>query len=82
MHENQISNLKKKDQSKFAYKIRQKYQVAFINRYKSSNQAFVSPIEVGLPEIGLAICYYTYANSSNNSIYRELADKTIDVVYK
>lgn len=81
-HEKQISSSKKGDQGKFAYKIRQKYQVAFVNKYKSFSQASVSLIEVGLPEIGLAMCYYTYANHSNRSEYVELADKMIDVVCK
>lgn len=81
-HEKQISQSNRKEQDEYAKNIRRKYQVAFINKYKSNTQDAASLAEVSIPEIGMAICYYTYASSTNHSGYKELADKTIDVIYK
>lgn len=81
-HENQISQSKKVEQNTFATTIRRKYQVAFINKFRNPDQDPINLAEVGIPEIGLAICYYTYAKHFNENQYQVLADQTIDVVYK
>jgi glycosyltransferase involved in cell wall biosynthesis len=81
-HESQISQSKVTEQSVFALTVRRKYQVAFINKFKTSDQDPIDLPEVGIPEIGLAICYYTYAKRFNEKKYQVLADRTVEVVYK
>ncbi|HCC51080.1 MAG TPA: hypothetical protein DEQ30_02730 [Porphyromonadaceae bacterium] len=82
IHESQISQTKRKEQNEFARSIRRKYQLNFINKYKSDAQGCVCLEEIGIPEIGLAICFYTFADKYNYDKYKKLADKTIDVLYK
>lgn len=81
-HEDQISSSKKEEQAQYAYTIRRDYQIAFVNKFRSPEQDAIGCAEVGIPEIGLAICYYTYSKKFNKKQYRDLGDQTIDVVYK
>lgn len=81
-HEDQISHSKKQEQGEYAYTIRRDYQIAFVNRFKPLSQEPIGIAEVGIPEVGLAISFYTYGKSFRKKEYHSLGDRTIDVVYK
>jgi len=80
-HPNQISNCYSIEQGVFANKIRERYQVSFINHFKKKEQSKISLQEVGVLEIGLIICLYTYGRYLNSYKYEKLADKMIDTIY-
>ena len=82
VHKNQISSDKKNEQEKYSSVIRKKYQKSFIDKYKSEEQDSANMLELSFPEIGLSVCYYTYAKHFNQDKYKVLADSTIDVLYK
>lgn len=81
-HKSQISQLHKIEQAKFADAVRRQYHKAFINCYKTSKQSLVSLSDVSFPEIGQAICYYTYARYTKDTTYQKMADDILDYVYK
>ena len=73
-HPDQISQKKNIEQKEFAYDIRQKYQIAFINKYKSPELPEVGDAETGHPNIGRVIGLYIMGKCFDNS-YQEEADK-------
>lgn len=77
-HESQISQLHKDVQKAYAYDIRRKYQIEFINRYKSANQQTLDEWTVGIPEIGRIIALYTYAGYTGDVIYEKQADELLE----
>lgn len=58
--------------------IRRKYQIEFINRYKSANQQTPDEWTVGIPEIGRIIALYTYAKYTRDILYQKQADELLD----
>lgn len=77
-HESQISQLHKDVQKAYAYDIRRKYQIEFINRYKSANQQTLDEWTVGIPEIGRIIALYTYAGYTGDVLYEKQADELLE----
>lgn len=77
-HESQISKLRREEQDTYAYEIRRKYQIEFINRYKSANQQRPDEWTVGIPEIGRIIALYTYASYTGDVIYEKQADGLLE----
>lgn len=77
-HESQISQLHRDEQKAYAYDIRRKYQIEFINRYRSANQQTPDEWTVGIPEIGRIIALYTYASYTDDVIYEKQADELLE----
>lgn len=77
-HAFQISQLHRDEQKAFAYDIRRKYQIEFINRYRSANQQTPDEWTVGIPEIGRIIALYTYASYTGDVIYEKQADELLE----
>lgn len=81
-HPGQISSRFRSEQMRYADEIRRKYQVAFINRYKSEKQELAGETEVGEPVIGMAIAYYTYAQYTNNVQWEVEADELVEHIFQ
>ena len=62
-HPDQISQKNNPEQKEFAYDIRQKHQIAFINKYKSPEIPEVGVAETGHPHIGRVIGLYVMGES-------------------
>jgi Glycosyltransferases involved in cell wall biogenesis len=62
-HQDQISHKKALQQREFADDIRQRHQIAFINKNKSSDLPDVGNAEVGHPDIGRVIGLYIMGKS-------------------
>ena len=77
-HASQISQLHRDEQEAFAYDIRRKYQIEFINRYRNANQQTPDEWTVGIPEIGRIIALYTYASYTGEVIYEKQADELLE----
>lgn len=77
-HASQISQLHRDEQKAFAYDIRRKYQIEFINRYRRANQQTLDEWTVGIPEIGRIIALYTYASYTGDVIYEKQADELLE----
>lgn len=77
-HASQISQLHRDEQKAYAYDIRRKYQIEFINRYKNANQQTPDEWTVGIPEIGRIIALYTYASYTGDVIYEKQADDLLE----
>ena len=77
-HASQISQLHQDEQKAFAYDIRRKYQIEFINRYRNANQQMPDEWTVGIPEIGRIIALYTYASYTGDVIYEKQADELLE----
>ncbi|MEY8610880.1 glycosyltransferase [Parabacteroides segnis] len=77
-HASQISQLHRDEQEAFAYDIRRKYQIEFINRYRNANQQAPDEWTVGIPEIGRIIALYTYASYTGEVIYEKQADELLE----
>ena len=77
-HVSQISQLHGDEQRVYAYDIRRKYQIEFINRYRSTNQQMPDEWTVGIPEIGRIIALYTYASYTGDVIYEKQADGLLE----
>ncbi|WP_288733123.1 glycosyltransferase [uncultured Parabacteroides sp.] len=77
-HASQISQLHRDEQKTYAYDIRRKYQIEFINRYRDANQQTPDEWTVGIPEIGRIIALYTYANYTGDVIYEKQADELLE----
>lgn len=73
-HESQISQLHSNEQKVYADEIRRKYQIDFVNHYRSANQQSPDEWAVGIPQIGRIIAFYTYAKFTGEKIYEEQAD--------
>lgn len=82
LHPNQISKTFTSEQNEYANDIRKNYQIAFCNKYKQEGQAEISFSEIGIAEMGRAICLYTYARYTKSAHYEEMADQLLDIVYK
>lgn len=81
-HSLQISNNKRRDQLRYAFQIRKKYQINFINRYRHKNQALVTEMHVSFPQMGLIIAYYTYSVHQKDDKYKDLADELLNETIK
>ena len=55
-----------------------KYQIEFINRYRSANQQTPDEWTVGIPQIGRIIALYTYASYTGDVIYEKQADELLE----
>lgn len=77
-HASQISQLHRDEQKAFAYDICRKYQIEFINRYRSANQQTPDEWTVGIPQIGRIIALYTYASYTGDVIYEKQADELLE----
>lgn len=77
-HASQISQLHRDEQKAFAYDIRRKYQIEFINRYRSANQETPDEWTIGIPQIGRIIALYTYASYTGDVIYEKQADELLE----
>ena len=77
-HASQISQLHRDEQKAFAYDIRRKYQIEFINRYRRANQQMPDEWTVGIPEIGRIIALYTCASYTGDVIYEKQADELLE----
>lgn len=77
-HASQISQLHRDEQKAYAYDVRRKYQIEFINRYKNVNQQTPDEWTVGIPEIGRIIALYTYASHTGDVIYEKQADELLE----
>lgn len=77
-HASQISQLHRDEQKTFAYDIRRKYQIEFINRYRSANQQTPDEWTVDILEIGRIIALYTYASYTGDVIYEKQADELLE----
>lgn len=66
------------EQSAFVDEIRRKYQIEFINRYRSANQQSPDEWTVGIPQIGLIISLYTYAKYIGEKFYEDQADELLE----
>ena len=77
-HASQISQLHRDEQKTYAYDIRRKYQIEFINRYRNANQQTPDEWTVGIPEIGRIIALYTYASYTGDVIYEKQADELLE----
>ena len=78
-HPDQISHKKTLEQKEFADDIRQKYQIAFINKNKSVELSDISDNETGHPDIGRVIGLYIMSKCLDKS-YQEEADKLLDYI--
>lgn len=81
-HASQISQLHRDEQEAFAYDIRRKYQIEFINRYRNANQQTPDEWTVGIPEIGRIIALYTYASYTGEVIYEKQADELLEQLWE
>lgn len=82
IHSSQISQKYGMEQRKYADEIRVNYQLAFVNRYKKQEQSPITISEVSYPDVGKAICLYTYADYSGKAMYMNLADKLLDDIWE
>ena len=81
-HSSQISLSNKVRQKSYADEIRRKYQLSFINRYKSINQSKVEEADIYYPDMGRLICLYTYAAGIGDSILEQQADILLDKIFE
>ncbi|WP_301705440.1 glycosyltransferase [uncultured Parabacteroides sp.] len=81
-HSSQISLSNKGRQKSYADEIRRKYQLSFINRYKSINQSKVEEADIYYPDMGRLICLYTYAAGIGDSILEQQADILLDKIFE
>lgn len=79
-HDSQISQLHRNEQRGYADKIRCKYQIGFINRYKSDDQQLPDEWVVGIPQIGQIIALYTYAKYTREKSFERQADELLNQV--
>lgn len=77
-HKSQISQSHQEEQKAYADEIRRKYQTEFIERYRDDDQQLPDEWTVGIPEIGRIIALYTYAKSTGETLYTDLADQLLD----
>lgn len=61
-----------------ADEILRKYQIEFINHYKSANQQTPDEWTVSIPEIGRIIALYTYAGYTGDVIYEKQANELLE----
>ena len=73
-----ISRSKKEEQERYTDEIRQKYQISFINHYKTTCQSSPDEWALGIPQIGQIIALYTYANHTHKINYERQADLLLD----
>lgn len=66
------------EQNAYVDVIRRKYQIEFINRYRSANQQSPDEWTVGIPQIGLIISLYTYAKYIGEKFYVDQADELLE----
>jgi glycosyltransferase involved in cell wall biosynthesis len=79
-HALQISQNDHSEQIIYAEKIRENYQLNFINFYKSSDQSLVNQRHVSHFQMGAAIAYYTYARRIHSETYEAFADYLLEQV--
>ena len=60
---------------------KRRFMIEFINMYKDKSQSHIEYEDVGFLDLGLSICYYTYANYSNKSKYMRIAEDLLDNIY-
>lgn len=80
-HPSQISQQYNKKQREYADLIRQQYQLAFIDRYKTGEQSLPDPRAVACRDIGCVIALYTVARFTGNRKYEALADTRLEKIY-
>ena len=73
-HKEQITARNKKDQCRFAERIRDIYQRKFIQRYLSINLVYPEPAMLSHTLMNVVIALFVYAQALNSSIYKELAE--------
>ena len=78
LHDTQISQLYKKEQKGYADEIRRKYQIEFVNRYKSAGQLAPDEWSVMYPHMGRVIALYTYACYTREFRYEQSAIQLLD----
>ena len=78
LHDTQISQLYKKEQKGYADEIRRKYQIEFVNRYKSAGQLAPDEWSVMYPHMGRVISFYTYACYTREFRYEQSAIQLLD----
>ena len=81
-HECQISQKYKREQEMYADEIRRKYQIEFINRYKTKEMTSPDEWAIGYPLLGKIIALYTYANFTCKPEYEEIVSDLWDSFLK
>lgn len=81
-HECQISQKYKREQEMYADEIRRKYQIEFINRYKTKEMTSPDEWAIGYPLLGKIIALYTYANFTCKPEYEETVSDLWDSFLK
>lgn len=80
-HPNQISCLHAFEQQKFAGKIREKYQMTFVNQYVDSKiELPLDAYMLKYPELGCAISLYVYAKHKKDLKSEAKADDLLDYI--
>lgn len=80
-HPSQISQRCSRKQRECAALIRQQYQLAFIDRYKTGQQPLPDQRAVAYRDIGYLIVLYTLARFTGNRKYEELANVRMEKIY-
>lgn len=80
-HPSQISQRYNKKQRECAALIRQQYQLAFIDRYKTGQQPLPDQRAVACRDIGYVIALYTLARFTGNRKYEGLANARVEKIY-
>ena len=78
LHDSQISRLYLKEQKGHADEIRKKYQIGFIDRYKSTEQLIPDEWVVMYPLMGRIAALYTYARYMKDSRYEQMAVQLLE----
>jgi len=81
-HSRQITSKNKEQQAEYALAICKKYQIAFINKYRSGSQQPVKDREVSYHLCGIIIGFYTYARYSGNKHVEQMADDMLEHLFK
>ena len=78
-HPDQITQAKRFEQQRYADEIRQKYQIAFINKFKPPVLHEVGETETGFPDIGRVIGLYVMGACFNPSFLIK-ANSLLDII--
>ena len=76
MNPDQVTDSKQLEQNRYTDLIRQKYQIAFINKYKSAELPEVNEAETGYPDMGRVIGLYIMGECFNQS-FQDSADSLL-----
>jgi glycosyltransferase involved in cell wall biosynthesis len=79
-HPGQITQSHAGEQRRFACRVRRKYQLAMIERYKYQDADLPCEADLSFPETGRAIFFYHYARNSGLSEYEKTADTILNNV--